>query len=82
MVLERYGSTLILSILDGIFYLYIMNKTDTHRVVFRQKSGTYEVRTLSKKQKREWYRTNLLYSGSEDDCIAYAEKLNKKLINT
>lgn len=59
-----------------------MKQTDTHRVVFRQKSGTYEVRTLSKKQKREWYRTTLLYSGSEEECIAYAEKLNKKLINT
>ena len=59
-----------------------MKQTDTHRVVFRQKSGTYEVRTLSKKQKREWYRITLLYSGSEEECIAYAEKLNKKLINT
>ena len=66
----------------GFFIPTNMNKTDTHRVVFRQKSGTYEVRTLSKKQKREWYRTTLLYSGSEEECIAYAEKLNKKLINT
>lgn len=59
-----------------------MNKTDTHRVVYRQSSRSYEVRTLSKKQKREWYRTTLFYSGSEEECIAYAEKLNKKLINT
>ncbi len=59
-----------------------MNKTDTHRVVFRQKSGTYEVRKLTKFQKTHWYRLFLLFSGSEDDCIAYAEKLNKKLINT
>lgn len=59
-----------------------MKQTDTHRVVYRQSSRSYEVRLLTKKQKREWYRTNLLYSGSEDDCIAYAEKLNKKLINT
>ena len=66
----------------GFFISTNMNKTDTHRVVYRQTSRSYEVRTLSKKQKREWYRTTLLYSGSEDDCIAYAEKLNKKLINT
>jgi len=59
-----------------------MKQTDTHKVVFRQKSGTYEVRTLSKFQRTHWYRLFLLFSGSEDDCIAYAEKLNKKLINT
>lgn len=58
-----------------------MNKTDTHRVVFRQKSGTYEVRTLSKFQKTHWYRLSLLYSGSKQDCTNYANKLNKKLIN-
>ena len=66
----------------GFFISTNMNKTDTHRVVFRQKSGTYEVRVLSKFQKTHWYRLFLLFSGSEDDCIAYAEKLNKKLINT
>ena len=59
-----------------------MNKTDTHRVVYRQSSRSYEVRPLSKFQKNHWYRLFLLFSGSEDDCIAYAEKLNKKLINT
>lgn len=66
----------------GFFICTNMKQTDTHRVVFRQKSGTYEVRTLSKFQKTHWYRLFLLFSGSEDDCIAYAEKLNKKLINT
>lgn len=65
----------------GFFISTNMNKTDTHRVVFRQKSGTYEVRTLTKFQKKHWYRLSLLYSGSEQECIVYAEKLNKKLIN-
>ena len=58
-----------------------MNKTDTHRVVYRQSTCSYEVRTLSKFQKQHWYKIFLLYSGSEQDCIDYAEKLNKKLIN-
>ena len=63
-------------------FLQIMKQTDTHRVVYRQKSGTYEVRPLSKFQKTHWYRITLLYSGTEEQCIAYAKELNKKLKNT
>lgn len=55
-----------------------MKPTDTHRVVYRQKSGKYEVRTVTKRQVRYWYITFLLFSGTEEECIEHAEELNEK----
>lgn len=55
-----------------------MNKTDTHKVVWRQQWRKYMVRALSKRD-RTRIIVNAEFIGTEQDCINKARQLNEKL---
>ncbi len=55
-----------------------MNKTDTHKVVYRQQWRKYVIRAISKRDRTKII-VNAEFVGTEQDCINKAEELNKIL---
>lgn len=55
-----------------------MNKTDTHKVVYRQQWRKYVVRSISKRDKTK-FTIDAEFVGTEQDCINKANELNNAL---